>query len=166
MKRLGQRLVMVVVVVLLAGWVRWQQTGGHTPAQRPAPATSAPSSGSSELPDGLAGDATREVPSSRRTLMQGVTIRDRDGRVVYRGEVDLSGTLSRIEANERLSFPRDGSVFQNRERRLPLKPAGHYREWVHPTADLAGPGPQRIVTGKDGEAYYTPDHYETFQRIR
>jgi guanyl-specific ribonuclease Sa len=56
-------------------------------------------------------------------------------------------------------------VFQNREKRLPQKPAGYYREWVHPTPGLRGPGPQRIVTGKEGEIYYSPDHYETFRRL-
>jgi filamentous hemagglutinin len=31
---------------------------------------------------------------------------------------------------------------------------------------VGGPGPQRIVTGKSGEAYYTHDHYDTFRKIR
>jgi filamentous hemagglutinin len=35
-----------------------------------------------------------------------------------------------------------------------------------PTPGVSGPGPQRIVTGKNGEMYYTPDHYDTFIPIR
>ena len=66
---------------------------------------------------------------------------------------------------ERLRFPNDGATFQNRERRLPKQPAGYYKEYVHPTPGLSGPGPQRIVMGQQGETYYTPDHYRTFQRV-
>ena len=104
--------------------------------------------------------------STDRTIVKDVTIRDRSGEVVFQGDVDLTDTLARIDRGERLEFPHDGTVFQNRERRLPRKPDDHYREWVHRTPDLAGPGPQRVVTGEDGEAFYTHDHYETFKRIR
>jgi guanyl-specific ribonuclease Sa len=100
-----------------------------------------------------------------KTQIANATIRDQDGKVVYRGRIDLSETLARIERNERGSHPNDGSIFQNREKRLPLKPSGYYREWVHPTEGLRGPGPQRIVTGEEGEIYYTPDHYKTFERL-
>jgi hypothetical protein len=92
-------------------------------------------------------------------------IYDRDGRAIYRGDVDLSGTLKRIERGERLKHANDGATFQNRERRLPRQPLGYYREYVHPTPQVSGPGPQRIVTGEAGETYYTPDHYRTFIRI-
>ena len=27
-------------------------------------------------------------------------------------------------------------------------------------------GPERLVTGSDGSAYYTDDHYKTFKKIR
>lgn len=96
-----------------------------------------------------------------------VTVRDKSGRVVYRGPVDLGPTLERIDRGERLrQFQNDGTTFFNRERRLPKKPTDHYTEYVHPTPGLAGPGPQRVVTGKDGEAFYTFDHYLTFRKIR
>ncbi|QBX42044.1 hypothetical protein E4T63_16210 [Pseudomonas fluorescens] len=49
---------------------------------------------------------------------------------------------------------------------LPQKPAGYYTEYVHPTAGIAGLGPQRIVVGKGGEMYYTADHYKTFIPIK
>jgi guanyl-specific ribonuclease Sa len=94
-----------------------------------------------------------------------VEIRDLEGRIVYEGTVDVEPTLKRIAQGRRLDFRNDGSTFQNRERRLPRKPADYYREWVHPTPGVSGPGPQRIVTGKQGEAYYTPDHYRTFKRL-
>jgi guanyl-specific ribonuclease Sa len=94
-----------------------------------------------------------------------MTIRNEQGNVVYRGDVELTNTLARIAAGKRMRYSHDGSEFQNRERRLPQRPAGYYREWVHPTPGLSGPGPQRVVTGSDGEIYYTPDHYQTFERL-
>jgi filamentous hemagglutinin len=60
----------------------------------------------------------------------------------------------------------DGSVFMNREGLLPEQPVGYYREYVHPTAGIDGPGRQRLVIGGGGETYYTPDHYKSFIRIR
>ncbi|MFO0902809.1 MAG: ribonuclease domain-containing protein [Pirellulales bacterium] len=112
------------------------------------------------------GESDSATTSSERTIVKNVTIRDRSGDEAYQGDIDLTDTLKRIDRGERLEFPHDGTVFQNREGRLPEKPAEHYREWVHRTPGMAGPGPQRVVTGEDGEAYYTHDHYETFKRIR
>jgi filamentous hemagglutinin len=110
--------------------------------------------------------AERPLSSSTiRTTIPRQTIRNEDGRVAFRGDVDVSQTLDRIERGERLDFPNDGTTFQNRERRLPRKPAGYYKEYVHSTPTLSGPGPQRIVVGRGGETYYTPDHYRTFERL-
>lgn len=113
--------------------------------------------------------AAEKAPADKQAaVVRNATILDRDGNVVYRGEVDLSPTIARIKAGRKLpEFRNDGSVFQNREGRLPRQPAGYYREWVHPTPKLLpSPGPQRIVAGQGGEFYYTADHYETFQRLK
>jgi len=56
-------------------------------------------------------------------------------------------------------------VFNNAERRLPDEPRGYYREYTVPTPGSADRGARRIITGKNGEYYYTPDHYETFRRV-
>ncbi|MGW4247878.1 ribonuclease domain-containing protein [Nocardia sp. NPDC004722] len=58
-----------------------------------------------------------------------------------------------------------GTVWQNRGGQLP---AGvNYREW---DVNCKVPGhsrdAQRIVTGDDGSAWYTDDHYATFTRMR
>lgn len=68
---------------------------------------------------------------------------------------------------------KDGSVFGNFEKKLPLKPRGYYREYTVPTPGLSHRGPRRIVAGQgergdvrtSGEYYYTADHYKTFRRI-
>lgn len=42
-----------------------------------------------------------------------------------------------------------------------------YQEWdVNPRAPDAGRDAERIITGSDGSAWYTTDHYRTFHRIR
>jgi guanyl-specific ribonuclease Sa len=64
-----------------------------------------------------------------------------------------------------------GRTFENRERRLPARNARGkliaYREWdIHPRTRGRDRGSERLVTGSDGSAYYTPDHYRTFKKIR
>ncbi|MBA4016667.1 MAG: hypothetical protein C0483_05715 [Pirellula sp.] len=100
-------------------------------------------------------------PSVRRN----VTLRDEDGQVIYRGEIDLGPSLERVAAGRKLRFSHDGTTFQNREGRLPRKAPGYYEEWVVPTPGEGGPGPQRLVVGADGDVWYTPDHYRNFERI-
>ena len=90
-----------------------------------------------------------------------VTVRD-FGRVVYVGSMDLTHEVWRIVHGEHLPYRHDGTVFSNREHRLPNRPKAYYREFVHPTPGLRGPGPQRLVRGAAGELSYTPDHYATF----
>lgn len=80
-----------------------------------------------------------------------------------------------LEHVDKHSAPIDGyeggRSFGNFERRLPqtddkgrrLK----YREWdVNPLRPGVNRGPERLITGSDGSAYYTDDHYSTFKKIR
>ena len=92
-------------------------------------------------------------------------IRDLDGKVVYSGDIDLRPTIDRIRRGELNRHRNDGTTFQNREGRLPRKPQGYYKEYVNPTPGLNGPGPQRIIVGKEGDIWYTADHYKTFTQI-
>jgi ribonuclease T1 len=64
-----------------------------------------------------------------------------------------------------------GRRFGNFEKRLPEKDAKgkavKYREWdVNPLKKGVNRGPERLVTGSDGSAHYTDDHYKTFKKIR
>lgn len=99
-------------------------------------------------------------------VVRDVAVRDLDGRVVWRGDVDLAPALARIQAGESDPHRNDGGVFQNREGLLPDRSRGHYREYVVRTPGISHAGPQRLVIGADGEVYYTHDHYRSFQRIR
>ena len=64
-----------------------------------------------------------------------------------------------------------GRNFQNRERQLDIKDASgkkiKYQEWdVNPKTQGRNRGAERIVTGSDGRAWYTNDHYQTFVEIK
>lgn len=75
-------------------------------------------------------------------------------------------TLRLIQQGGPFPYAKDGSVFGNYEKRLPLRPRGHYREYTVPTPGLQHRGARRIVAGRDADIYYTADHYRSFRRIR
>lgn len=74
-------------------------------------------------------------------------------------------TLALIKKGGPFPYDRDGVVFGNRERLLPIKARGYYREYTVPTPGLKHRGARRIVAG-GGDYYYTSDHYRSFKRIR
>lgn len=52
---------------------------------------------------------------------------------------------------------------------LPPQPLGYYTEmdvWPSAGVGTGTRGAERIVIGKGGEVYYTPNHYEDFVRLR
>lgn len=79
-------------------------------------------------------------------------------------------TLTLIRRGGPFPYPKDGTVFSNRERLLPKQPRGHYTEYTVPTPGARDRGARRIVAGGDprstDEYWYTADHYKSFQRIR
>lgn len=74
-------------------------------------------------------------------------------------------TLSLIEKGGPFPYDRDGIVFSNFEKRLPIKERGYYNEFTVKTPGIKHRGERRIVAGKGGEKYYSDDHYKTFKRI-
>ena len=77
----------------------------------------------------------------------------------------VTKVLELIEHDGSFSYRQDGVVFQNRERRLAAHPRGYYREFTVPTPGAGNRGARRIICGREGEAYYTRDHYRTFIRL-
>lgn len=80
-------------------------------------------------------------------------------------------TLAKIRAGGPFPHPaKDGSVFGNREKRLPLKERGYYREYTVPTPGARDRGARRIIAGGEMKSprdyWYTDDHYNSFRRIR
>lgn len=74
-------------------------------------------------------------------------------------------TVALIRADGPFPYRKDGVTFGNRERLLPAAPRGYYREYTVPTPGARDRGARRIVAGRDGELYYSDDHYRTFRRI-
>jgi guanyl-specific ribonuclease Sa len=76
-------------------------------------------------------------------------------------------TLRLIAAGGPFPYDRDGTTFQNRERRLPAQPPGYYREYTVPTPGSSDRGARRIVSGGNppSEFYYSDDHYRSFRRL-
>lgn len=84
-------------------------------------------------------------------------------------------TLQAIHQGGPFPYPqKDGSIFGNFERKLPIRIRGYYREYTVPTPGRRDRGARRIVAGSgpqndvrlSGEYYYTGDHYRSFRRIR
>jgi ribonuclease T1 len=90
------------------------------------------------------------------------------------GEVALStlppqvaATVGLIRSDGPFPYPRnDGVVFHNNEHVLPRQADGYYHEYTVPTPGSGDRGARRLITGRDGEFFYTDDHYETFRRVR
>lgn len=82
--------------------------------------------------------------------------------------VEARETLRLIDAGGPFPYRRDGITFQNRERRLPERANGYYREYTVPTPGSPDRGAKRIIAGGNPPVafYYTADHYRTFRRIQ
>jgi ribonuclease T1 len=91
--------------------------------------------------------------------------------------VSLSGlpaeaqqTEQQIRSGGPFEHAKDGIVFGNREKLLPAKARGYYREYTVKTPGAHDRGARRIVCGGSQRAqpeacYYTADHYASFSRI-
>jgi guanyl-specific ribonuclease Sa len=84
----------------------------------------------------------------------------------------VATVLHHIDTNHKAPAGYEGGrKFHNEEKRLPQKDkegnAITYQEWdVNPKVQGVNRGAERLITGSDGSAYYTSDHYRTFTKIR
>lgn len=78
-------------------------------------------------------------------------------------------TYRSIQRGGPFPFEKDGVVFGNRERILPLQKRGYYREYTVKTPGSRNRGAKRIVCGGPATTpdacYYTADHYASFRMI-
>jgi ribonuclease T1 len=77
----------------------------------------------------------------------------------------IEATVDLIRGGGPFPYAKDSSAFDNREDLLPQRAAGYYREYTVETPGSPDRGARRIVAGRDGELYYTRDHYRSFIRI-
>ena len=78
---------------------------------------------------------------------------------------DARSTAALIKKGGPFPHRRDGVSFGNREKLLPKRERGWYREFTVNTPGARDRGARRIVAGRDGTLYYTDDHYRSFMRI-
>jgi ribonuclease T1 len=78
-------------------------------------------------------------------------------------------TLANVRSGPPFPYERDGIAFGNREKLLPAKPRGYYREYTVRTPGASTRGARRIVCGgvptSPDACWYTNDHYQSFARI-
>ncbi|MCE9574347.1 MAG: hypothetical protein K8W52_14465 [Deltaproteobacteria bacterium] len=144
----------------------WLGIGAGSSSRPPsdAPASTAPARppGAAPIPDHAPRsqphvEAPRPAPEAGLDL---ASIADRDERVA------VAAVAAAIDAGTGFRYHKDGSVWQNRERRLPARPGGYYREYTVDTPGEGDRGARRIIGGQAGELFYTRDHYRSFVSIR
>jgi guanyl-specific ribonuclease Sa len=151
-------LIALVLVVLLAGWF-WQQQRTQKPTitQETTPSASSDS-----------GRQSKPLPLPGLERENGTSTGTRDDAMPAFLPPEAHETLRLIARGGPFPHPQDGSVFGNRERRLPGKPRGYYHEYTVDTPGLSHRGTRRIITGGQPPDvyYYTDDHYDTFRSFQ
>jgi len=157
-------ITVVVAVVALVLAVTLSSRDSDSSASSGTKSSSVQSSSVQAKP----GATTKAAPSSSAAKSTQQTSTDAPARVL--------ATLAEIDAGrwpDSANAPgtKGGITFRNSEGRLPAVGAGGgrvvYQEWdVNPKKNGQGRDAERIVTGNDGSAWYTLDHYDTFVRIR
>ena len=97
---------------------------------------------------------TSATPSSGLATMRAADLPS-EGRAV----------LALIDKGGPFRYQQDNTVFANNEGLLPMRPAGYYHEYTVPTPGSPDRGARRLIAGKDGDIYYTADHYDTFRQV-
>lgn len=120
-------------------------------ADEPGPTTATPAAGAS---------ATTAVASTGRTAPPGMASVDLGAL-----PPEAAAVIDLIDAGGPFPFAQDGATFENREGLLPTRPRGYYREYTVPTPGSEDRGARRVVTDRDGEMYWTADHYDSFAWI-
>lgn len=140
MRRRTKSLIWIVAALAVFVTALWQQRAEYAPETRATHAS---------------------VPVAKETVPWA-----RAQEVVPAAERDaLLATLALIDRGGPYPYKKDGSTFSNREAQLPAQPRGYYREYTVPTPGASNRGARRVVQGKEGETWYSSDHYETFVRI-
>ena len=130
------------------------------------------------LPGTDSGDASSVVVSDQDRVETQVLLdeADRTGEstteVIYDRTISVDDlppeaidTLLLIDSDGPYPYRKDGSVFQNREGRLPDQPDGYWREYTVDTPGSPDRGARRIVGGDGGERFWTDDHYDSFSLV-
>ncbi|WP_412539900.1 ribonuclease domain-containing protein [Longispora sp. K20-0274] len=153
-------LVVAVLAVLLIGKLTSGPT--KTTANDGAQATAS-------AQDGTAAPATGGSPNSK-PRPKPTTAPPTPGsglKTIKVADLPAEGrrTLTLIDQGGPFPYKQDGVIFENRDRRLPQKASGYYHEYTVVTPGESDRGARRLITGEDGDLYYTADHYDSFQQV-
>lgn len=163
--RSGQRsMIGLLVALITAAIVWWTQGDGNTPGAEPSPSDS-PSVQQTTSPSPSA--PTTSSSQTDDTGGDGGTDPDSGLPIVQVSDLppEAAETLSLIDSGGPYPYDEDDGPFGNFEGILPDHDRGYYREYTVETPGLSHRGARRIVTGSDGEFYWTDDHYSSFSRI-
>ncbi|MFC4602611.1 ribonuclease domain-containing protein [Rhodococcus kronopolitis] len=187
MSRLGtrSRVVVGVLLLVLLGLVAYATAGGGGGTGQDATVaesvTTTQAPGTSTMPQRVVvePDGSVTVASSTRPVSQAATPPPTAGpRGVVPAAVTAAAlaTLDEIDSGDwpdsaNAPGTKGGDPWRNRDRTLPAKTGSgatvSYREWdVNPKRRGETRDAERIVTGSDGSAWYTADHYTSFVRMR
>ncbi|WP_414940538.1 ribonuclease domain-containing protein [Amycolatopsis sp. cmx-11-51] len=139
-----------LIVLVLAGWFVKDGISGDDTKSTSAPASSSSAAGKpggTEVNQGKVAGEESGLPVKPLTGLP----------------PQASDTWKLIKAGGPYPYPRNDDVtFQNREKVLPAKDSGYYREYTVKTPGSQDRGARRLVTGTGKELYYTGDHYKSF----
>jgi ribonuclease T1 len=79
---------------------------------------------------------------------------------------EAAETVELIEAGGPFPYADDGETFLNSAGLLPQREPGYYQVYTVDSPGSVEPTSRRIVTGTDGELYWTDDLYTSFRRIQ
>ncbi|SDD85488.1 ribonuclease domain-containing protein [Rhodococcus tukisamuensis] len=191
MSRLGtrSRVVVGVLLLVLLGLVAYATagsgggTGQDTMVAESVTTTQAPVTSTMPQrlvvePDGSVTDATSTRARTATSSQAATPAQTAGPRGVVPAAITAAAfaTLAEIDAGDwpdsaNAPGTKGGDPWRNRDRTLPAKTGSgatvSYREWdVNPKRRGETRDAERIVTGSDGSAWYTADHYTSFVRMR
>lgn len=158
-RRYPRRVGLVGAIALLIAAI----AGGLSQCQQPPTAQQQRQSGQQSAPVQVQAPAAKpavtEKPPERYETLDGAPVTERNE---VRGIWD---TLRRVARGPPFPYKQDGASFSNREGRLPKRDRGWWHEYTVETPGSPDRGARRLVIGKDGETWYTADHYRSFVRL-
>lgn len=111
--------------------------------------------------------ATQKDTTSQKSFSDGYIAHNvkiyQERKLIYSGDRDLTELVNKIK-NHKIKYT---EIFENREKRLPIKSSGYYKVYDIETPEwtLHTRGPERLIVGGNDEYYYSSDHYESFIKI-
>lgn len=157
-------LVVMVLAAVLIGELRDEDGDSSAPTPEisisPSPSPSGDESPEADdetgpaYPTAVAPSAPRIDPGSGLVLVDLADL-----------PTEAAETVELIDAGGPFPYTDDGETFLNSAGLLPEREVGYYQVYTVETPGSVDEGPRRIVTGADGELFWTADRYESFSRV-